>query len=470
MKPTYDELLTTNEQLRIEIQKLQADLTKQQNLLKLALERIVALEESIKKNSQNSSKPPSSDRKANTQKPDKKKRPPRQGINRALIAPENVDHFVDCTLTHCPDCGSNQLYLNGNPESLQQVELPEVKAVVTQFNCFRYSCSCCGSRSTANLPTGIPNSAFGPRLMAITALLTGEFLLAKRDVMALLKNLYGVDICEGSVINVEERVGEALADIYLRIHRVVMECALCKHFDETSWRNQGKNSYVWVASTSRAVCFRIDAHRSKNAFLRFMNHLSPAPVVTDRYAVYNDVSKDHQYCLAHLIRDFKKYGERDGLDGEIGQLLEKELRDVCRIHRRYRRDEISLRSRNHRLRYSKKRMEYHLIDGLANCSSDFGSFCENVLDRFERLWTFAKFSDVEPTNNLAERDLRRIVLHRKKSYGTRSERGQRFVERIQTVCGTLKRTGQNLFQFMERAVSAFYRREEAPFIQVACGY
>jgi transposase len=455
MKPTYEEL--------------ESAFAKVQHLLKLALDRIAELEERLNKNSKNSSKPPSSDRKSNSgdQKGNEKK--PRSGINRALLPPEKVDQFLDCCMDQCPDCGSDELSKYGL-ESLQQIELPEVKAIVTQFNRLQYRCACCGNCSTANLPKGIPNSAFGTRLMALVATLTGAFHLSKRDAMQLLKDLYDIEICEGSIINVEERVTSAIAEVYHRIHRVVTKGILCKHFDETSWRNQGKNGYVWVASTSQAVCFKIDAHRSREVFYKFVGELTPSPVVTDRYAVYNDVSNDQQYCLAHLIRDFRKFGERKGIDGEIGNDIEKELRAACKSHRQYREGLRSLKSRDHRLRNSRKRLENHLIDGLASGSNDFGNFCENILERFDRLWTFAKFSDVEPTNNLAERDLRKIVLWRKKSYGTRSSRGQRFVETISTVCGTLKRTGHNLFDFLKKALSAFYSSEEAPYASPAFGF
>lgn len=456
MKPTYEEL--------------ESAFAKTQHLLKLALDRIAELEERLNKNSKNSSKPPSSDRKPNSgdQKGNEKKS--RSGINRALIPPEKVDQFLDCCMDNCPDCGSDELSKYGSVECLQQIELPEVKAIVSQFNRFRYKCACCGNCSIASLPKGIPNSAFGTRLMALIATLTGAFHLSKRDAMLLLKDLYGIEICSGSIINVEERVTSAIAEVYHRIHRVVTKSILCKHFDETSWRNQGKNGYVWVASTSQAVCFKIDAHRSKEVFHKFVGELTPSPVVTDRYAVYNDVSNDQQYCLAHLIRDFRKFGERKGLDGEIGSDIEKELRAACKSHRQYREGTRSLKSRDHRLRHSRKRLENHLIDGLASGSNDFGNFCENILERFDRLWTFAKFSDVEPTNNLAERDLRKIVLWRKKSYGTRSYRGQRFVETISTVCGTLKRTGHNLFEFLKKALSAFYSGEEVPYASPAFGF
>ena len=463
MKPTYEEL----EKI---IQEQSKMIAKTQHLLKLALDRIAELEERLNKNSKNSSKPPSSDRKSNSDDQKNSEKKSRNGINRALIPPEKVDQFLDCRMDNCPDCGSDKLSKYGSVECLQQIELPEVKAIVTQFNRFRYSCACCGNCSTASLPKGIPNSAFGTRLMALIATLTGAFHLSKRDAMCLLKDLYGIEICEGSIINVEERVTSAIAEVYHRIHRVVTKSILCKHFDETSWRNQGKSGYVWVASTLQAVCFKIDAYRSREAFHRFVGELTPSPVVTDRYAVYNDVSSDQQYCLAHLIRDFRKFGERKGIDGEIGSDIEKELRTACKSHRQYREGLRSLKSRDHRLRHSRKRLENHLIDGLASGSNDFGNFCENILDRFDRLWTFAKFSDVEPTNNLAERDLRKIVLWRKKSYGTRSYRGQRFVETISTVCGTLKRTGQNLFAFLKEALSAFYSGEKAPYACPAFGF
>jgi len=110
------------------------------------------------------------------------------------------------------------------------------------------------------------------------------------------------------------------------------------------------------------------------------------------------------------------------------------------------------------------------MSGLAIGSDELAKFCERILDDFNKLWTFAKFSDVDPTNNLAERDLRKIVLWRKKSYGTRSDRGQRFVERISSVYATLKREGRNIFDFLKEAALSFYSNLEAPYISLINGY
>jgi transposase len=456
--------------MKLTYEELEAKLAATENLLKLALERISVLEERINKNSKNSSKPPSTDRKGNSPDDDKGPKKSRPGINRGLLSSDQIDHFHTCTLECCPCCGSNQIVDQEQPLILQQVELPEVKAVTTQFNCTKYSCASCGEKSFADLPSGIPNSVFGPRLMALIATLTGVFHLAKREAIQLVQDLYGVKIAEGSIINVEERVAAALNDPYERIHGYVMTSILPKHFDETSWRDQGKNNWVWVASTSVATCFKIDANRSKEAFQRFAKLLGSAPVITDRYSAYTGLEQPHQYCLAHLIRDFRKYAEREGPDKEIGRALEKELQQICKTQRKFREGEITKRSRDAKFRHQKRNLEDHLIDGLANGTDELSRLCDRLYDEMPHLWAFSKFTNVDPTNNLAERDLRKLVLWRKKSYGTRSDRGKLFVERISSVAETLRKASCNILAFITKAVSAFYSGEVAPLFTLAYGF
>ncbi|MCX8491249.1 MAG: IS66 family transposase, partial [Cyclobacteriaceae bacterium] len=384
--------------------------------------------------------------------------------------PDQIDHFHVCTLDCCPGCGSNDIVDQEQPLVLQQVELPEVKAFTTQFNCTKYRCTSCGEKSFASLPKGIPNSAFGPRLMALVATLTGVFHLAKRDAIRLVEDLYGIKISEGSVINVEERVATALNEPYDRIHRYVMNSVLPKHFDETSWRNQGKNNWAWVATTTVATCFRIDVSRSKEAFKRFASSLNSAPIVTDRYSAYKDLEQPHQYCLAHLIRDFRKYAERKGPDGKIGAVIEQELLQMCRTQREFREGKITRRSGDTRFRHQKMRLEDHFMDGLANGSDDLSSLCDRLYEERDKLWVFSQFTDVDSTNNLAERALRRLVLWRKKSYGTRSDRGKYFVERISTVGETIRKAGSNIFAFIIEAVTAFYHGKTAPLVVPANGF
>jgi len=484
MKLTYEELeaklsetevkLSETEvklsETEVKFSETEIKLSETQRLLKLAIDRIAALEERVNKNSNNSSKPPSSDQKPNSSGGNGKRRKGRKGVNRPNFPPNQVDHFTICSLESCPCCGSNELVDREKPLVLQQVDLPEVKAIVSQFTCTNHECLSCGQTSFADLPEGVPNSAFGPRLMALIATLTGAFHLSKRDAIQLVRDLYGIEISEGSIINVEQRVASALKEVNDRIHQEVMTNAFAKHFDETSWRNNGKSHYVWIGSTTIATCYRIDPSRSREAFERFATNLGEGPVVTDRYAVYSHLNNPHQHCLAHLIRDFRKYSERDGPDAEIGSALELELRQICKNHRKFCEGEISQRSRDARFRYQKVRLENYLIDGLANGSDELSGLCNRLLDTMHKLWTFSEFTNVDPTNNLAERDLRKLVLWRKKSYGTRSDRGKRFVERISSVTSTVRKAGKNVLTFVTQAVSDYYLGNSAPRISSSYGF
>lgn len=457
MKPTYEEL--------------QAKVQRLEELLKNALEKIAKLEERLGRNSKNSSKPPSTDQKNNTLDKEKPPRDSRAGKARALFPPERINKYVECWRENCPHCGSQYIQWNGeSPELLQQAELPEVKAVITQYELQKYTCLGCRKHSIAPLPDGVPDSAFGPRLMGLLATLTGVMHLAKREAIHLIKDLYDVDMGVGSVPNVEERVSAALNPVYNRIHKFILQHKFCTHFDETGWRDKGKRHFVWLATCQHAAVYRIDRNRSAAAFQRLISGETwESPAVTDRYAVYSSF-KIHQFCLAHLIREFKGYGERDGPDKPIGIALENELRLSCKIHGRYREGRISLVERNRRLGARKRRVEYWLGDGLANGSDALSKICGTLLEDFEKLWTFTKTLGMEPTNNMAERDLRKLVIWRRKSYGTRSERGQKFVERITTIAQTIRKHGGNVLHFVQQSVQCFYLRNLPPLISEGMGF
>ncbi|MBM3992532.1 MAG: IS66 family transposase [Planctomycetes bacterium] len=458
MKPTYEEL--------------EAEVRHLRELLKQALEKIAQLEEQLKRNSKNSSKPPSTDQKSNTPDAESKKaRDSRAGKARLSFPPDKIDSHVQCNQENCPHCGSSKIQLSGrSPEILQQAELPEIKAVITEFQLQKYRCNECGKNSTASLPPGIPDSAFGPKLMGLLVTLTGVLHVAKREAIQLIKDLYDVDMGVGSVPNVEERVAVALDPVYDRIHKFVVEHAFCTHFDETGWRDRGKRHFVWLATCQQAAVYRIDRNRSAAAFKRLIGQETwTAPAVTDRYAVYSSF-KDHQFCLAHLIREFKGYGEREGPDKSIGLALENELRLSCRVHREYREGKIPLVQRNRRLGARKRRVEYWLEDGLANGSDALAKICGTLLEDFQKLWTFTRILGMEPTNNMAERDLRKLVIWRRRSYGTRSNRGKKFVERVTTVAQTLRKQGRNVLHFIQEAIECFYSQVLPPLISEAMGF
>lgn len=463
MKPTY-------EQLEQELKQTKVKLAKTEEILQQALLRITKLEEIINKNSNNSSKPPSTDQKANTKSKSRKKGSRGNGVNRVPYPPERVDEVIQCTLKNCPHCNSKNLTFKKTAETLQQVDLPKVAAIVTEYSLLRYHCSDCKKNCKGELPPGVPHSAFGPKLMALVTALTGAYLMPKRDALQLIKDLYDIDISLGSVPNIEERVTQALSEVFERIHTYVLDSELCKHLDETSWRDSGKKHYAWLACNKEATVVKIYHSRSAESFESLVKGKMGFNAVTDRYATYNRIKGIHQYCLAHLIRDFQKYAERDGPDGEIGAEIVEVLRKACAIHIKYRDKEELTSERNRKLGQLKRKFKSLLDDGFLSHSNDLSSLCNRLYEDFEHIWAFTKVKGMEPTNNLAERNIRNLVIRRKRSYGTRSERGRSFIETITSIVVTIKQQKKNIYDFLTDVVSKYFARAELPMIEPSLGF
>ena len=478
MQKSYIELEIELEKTQQELTATKQELDKTKNLLKIALDQILLLRQEVEKlkqqidkNSKNSSKPPSTDQKSNTSANEKINRGSREGKSRSLFPKDKIDKTIECSAEECPCCKSHDIKEIA-AAILQQIELPEVKATITEFILKKYTCHSCGQNFKADLPDGIPYSSFGSKLMGLISILTGVYHLAKREAIQLVKDLYDIDIGLGSIPNIEERVTNSLESVYQRIHNFILNSTLTKHFDETGWRNNGKRHFVWIATSSEAAIYRLDRHRNQVAFeaLTKNQDLSDKKCVTDRYATYNNISKIHQFCLAHLIREFRSFAQRAGPDKIIGQSLEKLLSKACYFHKKFRDNKIRLADRNRQLGKIIKKVQYWLEDGHANGSDELSGLCERLLNKFDNMWVFSKYTDVEPTNNLAERDLRKLVIWRKKSYSTRSERGKKFVERITSISQTLRKQGKNVLKFIESTLKNFYSDKEPELINPALDF
>ena len=88
--------------------------------------------------------------------------------------------------------------------------------------------------------------------------------------------------------------------------------------------------------------------------------------------------------------------------------------------------------------------------------------CRRLLRHHEMLWTFTRYEGVDPTNNAVERALRHGVIWRKLCYGTASERGSRFVERLLTVIATARQQNHELLDFLRAALRASRHGEVGP--------
>ena len=103
------------------------------------------------------------------------------------------------------------------------------------------------------------------------------------------------------------------------------------------------------------------------------------------------------------------------------------------------------------MRPIRRRVEELLLAGARCGEPKTEGMCKKILTVKPALWTFVRVEGVEPTNNVAERAIRPAVLYRKGCFGTQSEAGSRFVERILTVVATLRQQERNVLEYLTDA-------------------
>ena len=466
MNTSYDGFLSEIRALRNEVDSLKAENAQLR-------EENIRLKEQLNLNSKNSSKPPSTDKK-DSSKIRKKNgaKPGHPGHFRALFPPDQVDERIVLKTSSCPRCGNAVRTTNQAPSIHQQVEIPEVCHRVTQYERHNFYCPCCRTYGAAPLPVAVGPSAFGTRLTAFTSFLTGACRLSKRLALQVLHQGFGIKAAVGSASNIEQRVSLALRAPYEEIETEVRSSRDTKHIDETGWRQWGKTEFLWVMSTKKAALYKIQEGRSSQCRDLLLSNVkwSKAAFVTDRLALYSFEGL-HQHCLAHLKRDLKRFAERKGLDGEWSGVMLGLLDKIFGFWKDFREKRRSRRSLQMISKRCREEFEYGILLAAKKrrYSMTLQRFAKNLLSKTRKFWVCIEQEGVDPTNNQAERDLRSSVIWRKLCHGTKSNRGDRFVERIQSVVATLSRQGELCLNFLSEAIASAKKGLAAPkLFQTAC--
>jgi len=174
-------------------------------LLTAALNRIAELEAQLRQTSNNSSKPPSSDlgRRKVPKAPSGRKpggQPGHPGTAREIVPDAQVDEVVDQDPETCANCGAPlESAARIDADVRQIVETPEFQAFVREFRLWKKRCPKCGGFTRGKMPPGSPKGAFGPRIQATVAMLSGRFRLSRREVQALVRLMLGAEMSLGSV-------------------------------------------------------------------------------------------------------------------------------------------------------------------------------------------------------------------------------------------------------------------------------
>ena len=429
-------------------------------------ERIAALEAELakaKKNSSNSSKPPSSD----IVKP---RKPPRKGGRkrsrggqpgheqhlRSPFPPEAVNEFMPYTLDWCPDCGGTLVLSRRPPEVLQQVEITATPTVVTEHQGLAYWCPHCRKFHYAPFPEAIVKAGlFGPRLTALVAFMKGVCHASFSTIRKFLRDVVRVPVSRGYLAKLIGKVSESLARAYAELfQRLPGEAVL--NIDETGHKENGQKFWTWCFRAQLYTLFRIDKSRGSKVLVEVLGEEFQGVLGCDYFGAYRKYMRECdvlvQFCMAHLIRDVKFLTTLpDKKQKAYGERLREALRALFAvIHRREKLSEAGFA----------KKLEAARVEVLRVATTRVppGNHAQNLAKRFrqhgEAYFRFITTPGIDPTNNLAEQAIRFVVIDRRITQGTRSEAGRRWCERIWTTIATCSQQGRSVFAFLMESVQA----------------
>lgn len=441
-------------------------------------ERIEELERKVNRNSGNSSMPSSSDspksraeRRRLAREAYKRSmrksggQPGHEGKSRELVSPERVDKRFE----HVPDCcgcghefdGSEERV--GDPVVHQQYELPVIVPLVFEQVRLRLRCPACQRATLAWLSAGA-GSGFGPRLDAHIAMLAGVFRLSRDQVRQVVVEVFGIPASKGSIDSAIMRMSAVLADPWAELREAIRRARVV-HADETTWRLAGAQQWLWVAASALVACFRIDPARSQAAAKELLGEEFGGFVVSDRYAGYHflDVLQQ-QLCWCHVIRQLVEVSQRSGATGRRGVQLVKLAREVIAAHREYLTDGHDPDWLAAKLAPLRAKIKVLLEACAAGRHTRTANFAAGLLEEYEALWTFCDVRDlqIDPTNNVAERAVRHAVLQRRIQGGTQSDRGSRWIERIQSVRETCRLQNRPVLTYLQNVATAAHHRLPIP--------
>lgn len=432
--------------------------------------RVAKLEELVRRDSKNSHTPPSADpnRQAEKRATGRKRggQPGHEGTTRELLAVEAVDEVIIHRPLACESCHAPlpARQAEGDPQPVrhQVWELRERPCSVTEHQAHACTCPKCGHVTHAEIPPEITSSSFGPKLAATGSFLTGACGISRRQVGEVFEDVLGVPISVGSVSNLEKEMSTAMTEVHEEAGVHVREAAT-KNLDETGWKQRGKKCWLWVGATALAAYFVIHPSRGKAGLKALMGRVLKGVFNSDRWHIYAARARRmRQVCWSHLQRDFQKLVERGGQSKGIGQRAKDVAQDLFLIWRDFKTGGIDRETLRMGLQPIQKQFESVMLEGTRVAPQATATFCQNLLDLGPALWTFSRVEGVEPTNNHAERVLRRAVIWRKRSFGADSEDGCRFVERVMTAVMSRRLQRRPVLAFLEAAIRAHRAGQPAP--------
>ena len=352
-----------------------------------------------------------------------------QGHGRGSICEEDADKVEKISIGNiCPDCGSALEQKGTKARTVIDCQPVKMKKIV--YHLQRKHCPKCKKLISAKPPGVFAKCLYSNQLLAYVAV--QHYIYG--NTLGQIEKQTGIGY--SSLIDAMHQLSKRLKNVPNALI-VAYRASEVKHADETGWRTDGNNGYAWLFCTPKISIFRVRKTRSASVPKEvFGEKPVPGVLVVDRYNGYNKLPVEIQYCYAHLLRTVKDLEKDFPENAEIKSFVEAlapqlanaiTLRTLDITDKQFNRQATKIK--NKIINITNRQAKHPAIQKIQDI----------FREKADRLYHWADDRNIPADNNLAERELRPLVIARKISFGSQSDAGAKTREIIMTVLHTLKK-------------------------------
>lgn len=353
-------------------------------------------------------------------------------VRKRGLPTEEVIHAVE----NCPDCGRK---LNGGWEHSrrQVIEIPDTPVKVVEHILIARRCGVCGKVHMPKLTISdgvIGKQRIGVRLMSLISTLSIAKRMPQRMIQKLLEGLFEVHISIGEINDVLHRVSEWAKPTVCGILRKVRGSPDV-NADETGWREDGMNGYLWSVSTAGERFYYFHRRRAARIIRHILGGKFFGVLGCDFYKGYDWYAGPKQRCWVHLLRDLRKLADFHASEPDLLKWVEMVI-SIYKAAKKASRRKVSDASRVHLREALQERLLAIVEPYVKTKDAPQRVLAKRMCQYLPDLFTFVEHPGVASSNNAAERAIRPAVIARKISGGTRSARGSQVKTRLMSVFAT----------------------------------
>jgi transposase len=375
--------------------------------------------------------------------------------------PQKIDTHIEVAVPHddqgmacCPECRTQLSDVQKHDRIVEDI-IP-AKVLVTCYHTTSGYCPSCRkvmeSRAPQQPPAAdVPQGQLGLNTLATAALLRMQYHLPYRPIAQLLEDLPGLSISPGAIARQIQRMGGWLEGQYDRL-KVLLRASPVVHMDETGWRTDGRNGWLWAMLSDQHAVYHVDKSRGHKVVHKLLGKEFDGTLVTDFYGAYGKVKCDKQKCLVHLLRELRDTAAKspEFATGAFHRRCRRLVKELLRLKKQKGQMEATAyEAQGQRLERQLKKLAEESWD-----EPHATRLAKRLKRHPEEFTRFLWHDEVDGTNNAAERAIRPAVVARKISGGSRSAKGARATAILMSILRTAHQQGHPLFETIKTLLMA----------------